>query len=218
MALIAYSKYRLRITESSSQTKSYVTINEFGLYEDSDHLGVNLCIGAVATASSSYQANTIAPNAIDGNPATYWESAAEAKPSWLRVDLPAPKIVRSFYLSTTTYPNEVPSSFVLQGSHDGTTWIDIAVFTKWTAAGVAKSAYERINIRVGGVSKIETGASTMRVMIHDWLTGNLVALVTPAMDGSWSLSPRDTRELLITHIGPSGYQPWSDGPVAPYLE
>lgn len=221
MAIVAYSKYRLLVSKISSGTApGYVTINEFGLYESASHSGANLCTGATATAHSSYDATNTPPSkAIDGNATTFWESGnLAATPKWLQIDLASAKEVRSIYISSTTYPNEVPRDFVLQGSNDGTTWTAIATFADWVTSTVAKSAYEQINIRVGGVSQLDSGTKTSKILIFDWATGALIASVIPETSGAWSYAPRLASDLLITHIGPSGFQPWSDGPVTPNLE
>ncbi|MBB6559582.1 hypothetical protein HNP48_002249 [Acidovorax soli] len=218
MAIAPFSKYRLWITKTSSGGFGYTTINEFGLYEAADHSGPNLCTGAVATAHSFYSTGTEGPKAIDGNPSTFWESGSAAEPKWLRVDLPAAKSVRCLYLASTQYTGEIPRDFVLQGSNDGTAWSDIFKITDWVTTTVAKTAYEQLNIRVGGVSKLDTGAASSRVLLHNWVTGDLVASIIPAADGNWSFAPRSTGDLLVTHTGPSGFQPWSDGPVTPALE
>lgn len=218
MAISAYSKYRLMVTKSSSGTAGYVAINEFGLYETADHSGANLCTGATATASGIYDASRAAAKAIDGNAGTFWESNNTSLPKWLQVDLAGAVEVRSMYLSSTTYINEVPRDFSLQGSNDGAAWDTIINFVDWVSTGVAKSAYEQLNVRVGGISQLDTGVSSTRVLVYDWATAAFLVSVVPASDGSWSCSLRLPNDLLITHIGPSGFQPWSDGPVTPKLE
>src|SRR4051795_4892339 len=50
--------------------------------------GPNLAAGKAATASST-NANFVAANVLDGNPDSYWESAANAFPSWIQIDLGA---------------------------------------------------------------------------------------------------------------------------------
>ena len=68
---------------------------------------------------------------------------------------------------------------------------------------------------LGGISKLDTGNPSLRVLLHNWTTGQLVATITPAANGAWNYRPRSTADLLVTHIGPSGYQPRSDGPITP---
>lgn len=211
-----FSRYRLYITKTAGGG-NYVSLYSFGLYEEADHSGVDLCLGATASASSAYASNTVAQNAIDGSEASYWESSGANLPHWIAVDLGAPKPVRSMYLRAAPYDGEQPRDFLLQGSNDGAGWTTIAVFTDWALMTIPnpKSAYERLDLRVGGVSKLDTGEPSSLVLIFDWSSHALVFAAVPSSDGSWTFSPRSESQVLVTHIGPSGYQPWSDGPVTP---
>ena len=215
MALVAYTNYRIYVTKNAGGTKGYVAINEFGLYEDMDHLGPNLCTGAIVTADS-FSSTYVPANAIDGNPSTAWESNNTATDHWLAVQFPAAKVVRSFYLSHTIWATETPRDFLIQGSNDGTNWTTIAQFVDFATGGY--SGYTAINLSIGGVSKLDTGSPSARVLVHNWTTGQFVASIIPAADGAWNYRPRSTADLLVTHIGPSGYQPRSDGPITPYVE
>ena len=217
MALRAYKHFRIYITKNSGHTSGYISVNEFRLYGEADHSGVDLCQGSTVTADTQYSVDMSPPKAIDGNPATSWESSNVGLPHWLKVELPEPAQVRSFYLSSTAYPKEVPVDFSLQGSDDGLTWSDVSVFKDWSPAGTVKSAYEKTNVFVGGVSKLDTGARSSRVLLHNWVTGTHVATVFPGDDGVWSYQTRFSDDLLITHIGPVGFQPVSDGPVTPFV-
>ena len=215
MALAAYTRYRIYVTNNAYGTKGYVAINELGLFEDADHLGPNLCTGSVVTAS--HQNGTyVAANAIDGNASTVWETDGSATDKWLAVQLPEAKVVRSFYLSQTIWAGETPRDFLIQGSNDGTNWTTLAEFVDFATGNY--TGYTSINLSIGGVSKLDTGNPSLRVLVHNWTTGQLVASITPAADGAWNYRPRSTADLLVTHIGPSGYRPISDGPITPYGE
>lgn len=216
MTIPAFSRYRLYITKTAGGS-NYASLYSFGLYEDADHSGVDLCLGSTASASSAYASNTVAQNAIDGSATSYWESSGANLPQWISVDLGTPKQVRSMYLHAAPYSGEQPRDFLLQGSDDGAAWTTIAVFTDWALSTTPnpKSAYERLDLRVGGVSKLDTGEPSSVVLIFDWSSHILVSAVVPNSDGSWTFSPRSDSQVLVTHIGPSGYQPWSDGPVIP---
>lgn len=218
MALTAYSNYRLLISKAANVGTAYITVNEFGLYAAVDGSGANLCTGATATASSQYNATTGAAKAIDGNSSTFWESASESGDKWLRVQLASASVVRSVYISSTTYPNEVPRDFALQASNDGTTWVTLFSWVDWVTTTVAKSSLERVNLNIGGSSKLDSGLRSSKVLVYDWATGAFVASIIPATDGAWEFRPANTNELLVTHIGPSGYKPNSDGPITPYPE
>lgn len=225
MAIVAYRYYRLVLRKNSNALGSniYFTINEFGLYADVDHSGPNLCAGATATAQDQY-ANFGPQNAIDGNPTSYWESAilsggyAGGNTKWLQVDLGTPREIRSLYLSSTTYPNEVPVDWDIQASNDSATWVTLSEFRNWTAPGVTKSGYEALTLVVGGVSKLDNGQRSSRVLVYDWITGELLQSIVPELNGSWNYRPGTMREVLVTHTGPSGFKPLSDGPITPYSE
>ena len=215
MALAAYTRYRIYVTKNAGGTKGYVAINELGLFEDADHLGPNLCTGSAVTAS--HQNGTyVAANAIDGNASTVWETDGSATDKWLAVQLPEAKVVRSFYLSQTAWAGETPRDFLIQGSNDGTNWTTVVEFVDFATGNY--TGYTSINLSIGGVSKLDTGNPSLRVLVHNWTTGQFVASIIPAADGAWNYRPRSTADLLVTHIGPSGYRPISDGPITPYAE
>lgn len=226
MAIVAYRYYRLVLRKNSNTNQSapvYFSINEFGLYTDADHSGPNLCTGATATAQDQY--NNFGPqNVIDGDPTSYWESAilsggsASGNTKWLQVDLGVPREVRSLYLSSTKFVNEVPVDWDIQASNDSATWVTLSEFRNWTAPDVAKSSYAVISLVVGGVSKLDNGQRSSRVLVYDWLTGELLKSIVPESNGSWKYRPSTMREVLVTHTGPSGFKPLSDGPITPYSE
>lgn len=218
MALTAYSYYRLVISKAANGGNGYVSVNEFGLYTAADHSGTNLAAGATATAISQYDANTGAAKAIDGNESTYWESNSTAGNKWLQVQLGSAAVVRSVYISSNAYPNEAPRDFQLQASNDGSTWVTLFSMVDWVTSPGAKSSYERIDLKIGGSSKLDSGLRSSKVLVFNWASGALVTSIVPNTDGSWGYSPANTDDLLVTHIGPSGYRPISDGPITPYSE
>ena len=226
MAIVAYRYYRLVLRKNSNPNQDsniYFSINEFGLYTDVDHSGPNLCTGATATAQDQY-ANFGPQNAIDGNPTSYWESAILAGGSqggntkWFKVDLGTPMEARSLYLSSTIYVAEVPVDWDLQASNDDATWVTLSEFRNWTAPGVTKSGYEAFALVVGGFSKLDNGQRSSRVLVYDWRTGELLQSIGPEPSGLWKYRPSTMREVLVTHIGPSGFKPLSDGPITPYTD
>ena len=223
MALTAYSKYRLLITRASRidmEGLKYVAVNDFDLWTTVDRSDTRLGATAGATFSASGQYASQAPElAFDGDASTFWESDnAAATSRWVRIDLPSAVIVRSFYINSTAYPNEIPRDFKLQGSNDGTTWVDLSAVTDWvTAPTVRAGQYFQTNFALSGTSVLDTGAGTARVLIHKWATGEFVASVAPnTSTGAWSYRMTEPVDVLVTHIGPSGYRPISDGPITPY--
>lgn len=228
MAIVSYRYYRLVLRKNSNPNQNsniYFSINEFGLYTDADHSGPNLCTGATATAQDQYEANVGPGNAIDGNPTSYWESgvlsggSAGGYTKWLKVDLGVPREVRSLYLSSTAYAAEVPVDWDIQASNDSATWVTLFEFRNWTAPGVTKSGYEALTlVAVGGVSKLDNGQRSSRVLVYDWLTGELLKSIVPESNGSWKYQTSTMRDVLVTHIGPSGFKHLSDGPITPHSE
>ena len=216
MALRAYKHFRIYITKNSGAEYGYTSVNEFRLYGEADHSGVDLCQGATVTADTQYSAATDPPKAIDGNPTTFWEASNAGLPHWLKVELPEPAQVRSFYLSSTASQGEVPVDFSLQGSDDGIVWGDVAVVKEWTTADKVKSGYEQIDLFIGGTSVLDTGVRASKVVVFDWLTYAVLGTAIPNAAGVWSLQLRGYSDVMVTHIGPAGFQPVTDGPITPF--
>lgn len=160
----------------------------------------------------------VAANAIDGVPSTVWESTSSPGDKWLAVQLPSAKAIRSLYLSSTTWGAECPRDFLIQGSNDGANWTTVASFTDFVTTTSGFSGYAAFSLSIGGISKLDTNSPSVRVLIYEWSTGQLLRTIVPEADGAWNYRPRTTADLLVTHIGPSGYQPRSDGPITPYAE
>lgn len=222
MALVAYSKYRIYVTRTASTAAGaprYCTINEFRGFPNGDGSGSNLFTGGTASASDVYLDQT-ANLAFDGNAATYWESNnATSGFRWLRYDLESAVVIRNFYLSSTQYPDEVPRDFLIQGSNDGTTWTTLFQGTDWVTTAVAKTGSIRVDLMVGGASLLDTGAGATKVFILRYADGGFIGTAVPnAVTGEWQYHLHTTDDLLVTHIGPSGFRPISDGPITPYAE
>lgn len=209
----AYQYYRLVFSKNSNNDNRYYTINEFALYEQAGAAGDNLCIGATASASGAYGPQS-ANLAIDGNPTTFWESSSEVKPSWLKVDLGAGHVVRSMVIKSTTYTDEIPRDFTLRGSNDNSTWTVIGAYTG-ADAFITTSGVFTLNFGVKGTSVLDDGTPSTKVWVHAWGTGALLGSAVPEGDGSYRVSTTTAADVLITHVGPAGYRPVSDGPVTP---
>lgn len=216
MALRAYKHFRIYITKNSGNTNGYISVNEFRLYGEADHSGVDLCQGSTVTADTQYSVDRNPPKAIDGNPATFWESSNVGLPHWFKVELPEPAQVRSFYLSSTAFSGETPVDFSLQGSDDGIVWGDVAVVKGWTTENKVKSSYEQIDLFIGGTSVLDTGVRASKVVAFDWLTYAVLGTAIPNAAGVWSLQLRGYSDVMVTHIGPAGFQPVTDGPITPF--
>lgn len=209
MARTAYRYYRLEFSKNSAGNNNYYAINEFGLYDSIAPDSPNLCVGAVTTASGQY--STQAPGyATDGSPSTFWESGVNGSPSWLQVDLGAPVAIFAFSLLSTTYPDERPADFKIKASTDGVAWTEIDTRKAFAAHA---GEVNLIGFGVKGVSTLEDGSPSSKVAVFRWSDQSLVATVTPNLDGSWKAFVAEP--VLVTHIGPSGFRPLSDGPITP---
>ena len=209
----AYRYYRLVFSKNSNNDNRYYTVNEWELYEQVGATGTNLCIGATASASGNY-GSQVASLTIDGNPTTYWESSLDGAPSWLKVDLGAEHVARSMVIKSTAYPAEIPKDFVLQGSNDNSTWTVIGAYTG-ADAFITTSGLFALNLGVKGTSVLDDGTPSTKVWVHAWGTGALLGSAVPEGDGSYRLLTTTAADVLITHVGPAGYRPVSDGPVTP---
>lgn len=209
----AYRYYRLVFSKNSNNDNRYYLVNEWELYEQVGATGTNLCIGATASASGNY-GSQVASLTIDGNPTTYWESSLDGAPSWLKVDLGAEHVARSIVIKSTAIATEIPRDFTLQGSNDNSTWTVIGAYTG-ADAFITTSGVFTLNFGVKGTSVLDDGTPSTKVWVHAWGTGALLGSAVPEGDGSYRFSAATAADVLITHVGPAGYRPVSDGPVTP---
>ncbi|MFC6092139.1 CARDB domain-containing protein [Saccharothrix lopnurensis] len=120
---------------------------------------MNLAAGKAVSASAS-QPGYPASQGNDGNPQTYWESANNAFPQWLQVDLGAATSVNRVVLKLPSGWGSRTQTAAVRGSADGTTFTDLA-----PAAGRA------FDPGSGNAATIDfTAASTRHVRVH--VTGN----------------------------------------------
>lgn len=213
MIATAYKHYRIYVTKSSS-TSGFTCLNEFELYESVNMNTPNLCIGAITSADSTSNSTTFkASNATDGDQSSAWESSGTmGLGHWLAVELPEPKIIRAIKLNSLKYATEAPGDFKIEGSNNGVVWD-----TLYTETGNLLPTIERkISLYVSGVSKLDTGERVLRVLVFNWISGQLVKSITPNDNGEWFLHTLSTDDVLVTHIGPVGFEPKTDGPITPY--
>ncbi|MDF2985231.1 MAG: hypothetical protein K0R50_741, partial [Eubacterium sp.] len=90
----------------------------------------NLALNATTTASS-VKSGYPAGNATDGNYLTRWESAV-GPAQWLQVDLGAPREFEAIELNWQQYATK----YVVQGSMNGTDWVDIYTETNGKGGNV----------------------------------------------------------------------------------
>ncbi|MFI7208194.1 discoidin domain-containing protein [Micromonospora aurantiaca (nom. illeg.)] len=87
--------------------------------------GGNLALGRPATATSTTQTYA-AGNAVDGNPASYWESANNAFPQSLTVDLGASRTVDRVVLKLPPGWERRTQTLSVLGSTDGSSYTTLA--------------------------------------------------------------------------------------------
>ncbi|MCF6476967.1 discoidin domain-containing protein, partial [Nonomuraea sp. MG754425] len=93
----------------------------------------NLAAGRPATASSTTDVYRAA-NVTDGNQATYWESANNAFPQWIQVDLgPAATVNKVVLKLPTGWPSRT-QTLTVQAGTDGTTFTTLAAGRPATAS------------------------------------------------------------------------------------
>ncbi|MFJ1866314.1 discoidin domain-containing protein [Streptomyces sp. NPDC088097] len=112
----------------------------------------NLALGKTLTASSSTQVYA-APNANDGNNASYWESANNALPQWLQADLGASVRVDRVVLRLPDGWGTRTQTLKIQGSANGTDFTDLS----------ASKGYE-FNQAVGNAVTVSFDAATTRYL------------------------------------------------------
>lgn len=72
----------------------------------------------------------------------------------------------------------------------------------------------RQSLSLGGSATLNTGEPANYVLINDFVTGDKLAKVFPDGAGAWSYASYVTNPVMVTVIGPNGYQPISHGPFA----
>lgn len=86
--------------------------------------GANLALGKLVTASSYNQTYSPA-HVIDNNQATYWESANNAFPQWIQVDLGANTKIDQIKMKLPAAWETRTQTIAVQGSTNGSTFTDI---------------------------------------------------------------------------------------------
>jgi len=119
--------------------------------------GPNLALGRTMTASSTTQ-SYVAANANDANQSTYWESANNAFPQWIQVDLGAPVRITKVVLKVPVAGwGARTETLSVQGSTNGSAFTDIVASAGYTfdpatastvaiAFGATTIRYVRLNI------------------------------------------------------------------------
>jgi beta-glucosidase-like glycosyl hydrolase len=132
----------LAVTGTGRYVRMYGTVRatgwgyslwELAIYGSFDSAGgcgtTNAALNRPATASSTENAATPAPAAVDGNPGTRWSSQF-SDPQWIQVDLGASTSVCQVVL---TWETAYATAFQIQVSTDAVAWTSI--FTTTTGTG-----------------------------------------------------------------------------------
>ncbi|WP_426362456.1 discoidin domain-containing protein [Streptomyces sp. E-08] len=149
---------RVDITANTGWTAAQLSELEV---HGADGTSPNLAAGKTLAASSSTQTYA-APNANDGNRATYWESTGGAFPQWLQADLGAALRVDRVVLRLPDGWESRSQTLKIQGSTDGTSFTDLT-----TAQAYAFDA-------AGGRSATITFGATTTRYVRVLVTANTV--------------------------------------------
>ncbi|WP_329483662.1 discoidin domain-containing protein [Kribbella sp. NBC_01484] len=183
--------------------------------------GPNLAAGKAASASSVTQ-TYVASNVTDGNQGTYWESANNAFPQWVQVDLGSSVATNQVVLKLPTANwgarNE---TLAVQGSTDGQNFTDLSASasrafnppsnTVTIDYGTATARYVRIRITdntgwpAGQLSELE---------VYGPATGDTQA---PTAPGNLAFTEPGTGQIRLSwnastdNVGVTGYDVYANG-------
>jgi len=183
--------------------------------------GPNLAAGKSASSSSSTQ-NYAASNATDGNQGTYWESANNAFPQWVQVDLGSSVSTNQVVLKLPTSGwGARDQTLAVQGSTDGQNFNDLSA-----------SASRAFSPPSNAVT-IDYGASTVRYLRiritanTGWPAGQLSELEVygpatgdtqaPTAPGSLAFTEPAAGQIRLTwnastdNVGVTGYDVYANG-------
>ncbi|BCJ67495.1 discoidin domain-containing protein [Polymorphospora rubra] len=117
----------VRVTVTGNTGWPAAQLSRLQVYGTATQPVTNLAAGRPTSASGHTQ-NLVSGNAVDGNPASYWESANNAFPQWIQVDLGAAVAVGRVVLKlppATAWQTRTQTLSV-QGSTNGTTFTTLA--------------------------------------------------------------------------------------------
>jgi predicted alpha-1,2-mannosidase len=149
------------------------------------------------TASAQNPPNEVAANLKDGSPSTKW--LVFDTTGWVTYQLAAPAVVVRYALtSANDSPTRDPKDFTLQGSTDGTTWIDLDRQTGQSFSGrFVTNTYSFTNTTAYGWYRLNVTANSgdSLIQLADW----------DVSDGS-NTRPPATPMVTVVGTGPvSGY-------------
>ncbi|ADO73503.1 carbohydrate-binding protein [Stigmatella aurantiaca] len=109
-----------------------------------------LRLNAQGISAGSYTQVYVAGNANDANPSTYWEGAANAYPTWIRVDLGSASSVNQVVLKLPSAWGARTQTLSVQGSTDDVTYAQIlapATYTFSPSANTVTLNFAAVNAR-----------------------------------------------------------------------
>ncbi|MFI6329747.1 discoidin domain-containing protein [Micromonospora chersina] len=216
----AASTRHVRITITANTGWAAAQLAELEVYGTASS-STNLALGRTM-AESSHSDVYGAGNANDGNPATYWESANNAFPQWIRVDLGAAVAVNKVVLKLPTGWPARTQTLTVQGSTDGSTFSTLVASagyafdpaggnTVTVTVGTATTRYVRLLFTAntgwpaGQLAELEVYGPATGDTQPPSAPGNL-ALTEPAAD-----QVRLTWTASTDNVGVTGYDVYANG-------
>lgn len=183
-----------------------------------DNTGESILRDGVASASTEFSADYNASKAFDGNDSTRWASASSDPNIWIRYDLTTPKYACEIFISLNNNPVNGPKDFVLEGLSEDNNWEVIHRFIDFATALTIVSGVKELlpNKALFGVSKLQDGSASRKVVVLSADTFDKVAVVVPNINGAWSYTLVDKTNdkfYFVAQIGSLGYRPILDGPI-----
>jgi hypothetical protein len=156
----------------SGMGNNFIEAAEIQMFESVDCTGTNICIGATASASTTYPGGYYPSLANDGNTSTFWASASfSPTPEWWSIALSSPKTVRSLvFIPRTGFGGWAPRTAKLQYSTDNSTWTDV---------GSIFNFGQNANDYVTSVQNIQSGTSPVVTSPSSTFTQNA---------GAWTIN------------------------------
>jgi hypothetical protein len=192
-------------------------VSEFEIYGVATSGATNLALGKTMTASSVSQVY-VPGNANDGNQATYWESANNAFPQWIQVDLGSSVAVNRLVLKLPVGWPARTETLVVRISADGNTFTDLVASATYNISpsvtinfNQATTRFVRLHITAntgwpaGQISEFEVYGPSTGDTQPPSAPGNL-AFTQPASGQirlSWNAS--------TDNVGVTGYDVYANG-------
>lgn len=134
---------------------------------------------------------------------------------WIAFDLGAPQEVTE--IAITPYSgNYGMVKIAVQGSDDGTTWPvfsqDIPDISGWSY--LVPKVFTVSVVYVGGNAVLDDGTAASKVLVALWNSPyTVLSTPTPDVHGDWTIGVPKNTLVMVTVIGPDGYQPICNGPI-----